>query len=75
MSWETVRDNERLTEWERSDASATIRVRKRQDGTFAVRLDRLHQAPGGRYYERETVETREDALDLVDRWRLEYDAE
>lgn len=62
-----------ITEWEREDGWATIRLRRRGDGSWIVRLDRLTQAPEGALYREERVETREDADELVTAWREAYD--
>lgn len=73
MSWERVTDEKRLTEWERSGGNATIRLRERPDGKYTVRFDRLHQAPGGKKYRRETVATREAATALAAEWQTTFD--
>ena len=69
MDYEQTTDTDAFTEWERDDGYATIRLRKRADGRFAVRYDQLHQADGGRAYAYETVESREAARELAAEWR------
>ena len=69
MDYEQTTDTDEFTEWERDDGHATIRLRKRADGQFAVRYDQLHQADAGRAYAYETVESREAAEALVAEWR------
>lgn len=71
MEFERKTDNEELTEWTRNDGNATIRLRERADGQFAVRYDQLHQADGGRAYAYETVETRAAAEELVADWQAD----
>jgi hypothetical protein len=73
MSWRERSSDETVTEWERGDRHATIRLRERGDGSWAVRLDRLYQAPEGPLYRRETVASRAAATELVERWKDEYD--
>lgn len=75
MSWQEVRADDRITEWERSDGNATIRLRRRPDGTWAVRIDRLHQAAAGRGYRRERVDDEREARELVAAWREEHDVD
>ncbi|WP_224337121.1 DUF7543 family protein [Haloprofundus halobius] len=74
MGWTNAETTDRLTEWERDDGWATIRVRETGAGRWSVRLDRLEQAPDGRTYRRDSVATREEALELVDEWRAAFDA-
>jgi hypothetical protein len=74
MGWSEV-DSDGAVEWERSDGYATIRLRERHDGSFAVRLDRLFQAPEGQLYRRETAATEEAARAVVETWRVEFDVE
>ena len=71
MDYERTTDTDELTEWERADGHATIRLRERADGRFAVRYDQLHQADGGRAYAYETVETRAAAEELVANWQAD----
>lgn len=73
MGWTKVETAERFTEWERDDGWATIRLRETGAGRWVVRLDRLEQAPDGRTYRRESVETREAALELVEEWKADSD--
>ncbi|QCJ47899.1 MULTISPECIES: DUF7543 family protein [Haloprofundus] len=74
MGWTRAETTERLTEWKRADGWATIRLRETGAGRWVVRLDRLEQAPEGRTYRRESVETRDAALELVEEWRETFDA-
>lgn len=74
MEYERTTDTEELTEWERDDGHATIRLRERADGRFAVRYDQLHQAESGRAYAYETVESRAAAEDLVAEWQADAPA-
>jgi hypothetical protein len=71
MAFERTTDTDELTEWERADGHATIRIRERADGGFAVRYDQLHQADGGRGYAYETVDTRAAAEALVEAWQAD----
>lgn len=48
-----------ITEWERSDGYATVRVRERGDGGFVARLDVMEQAADESAYERERFDDRE----------------
>ena len=73
MPWQPVTETSTLSEWERTDGGATIRLRARSDGAWTVRLDRLHQSAEGTLYRRETAETREEARRLVDAWQTEFD--
>jgi len=71
MAFERTTDTDELTEWERADGHATIRIRERADGRFAVRYDQLHQADDGRGYAYETVDTRAAAEALVEAWQAD----
>ncbi|OYR54935.1 hypothetical protein DJ73_03645 [Halorubrum sp. Ea1] len=71
MSWSLGREDEAITEWERSDSYATVRVRERADGGFVVRLDVMEQAVDESAYERERFDDREAALDRAAEWREE----
>ncbi|MFC7323740.1 hypothetical protein ACFQMF_04000 [Halorubrum rutilum] len=71
MSWALGRDDEAITEWERADGYATVRVRERADGGFVVRLDVMEQAADASAYERERFADREAALDRAAEWREE----
>lgn len=73
MNWRKTRADETVTEWERADGFATLRLRERTDGRFVVRVDRLTQASEGRGYERATTSDRESALAVIERWQEEYD--
>lgn len=71
MCWSLGRDDETITEWERADGYATVRVRERADGGFVVRLDVMEQAADASAYERERFPDREAALDRAAEWREE----
>lgn len=73
MSWSLGREDDVVTEWERSDGYATVRVRERGDGGFVVRLDVMEQADDESAYERERFDAREDALDRAAAWRAARD--
>jgi hypothetical protein len=75
VSWHESNAREGVTEWERDDGYATIRLRERADGRRVVRFDRLVQAPEGDGYRRETVETREAGERLAAEWRDAFDTE
>jgi len=69
MEWTQSRDDGDLVEWTREDGFATLRRRRRPDGEWVVRLDRLHQAPGGRAYRCERVADESAAVALIDDWK------
>jgi len=71
MEWTRTRDEEGLVEWTREDRHATVRRRRRPDGGWVVRLDRLHQAPEGRGYRYERVGDEAAARELLESWRTE----
>lgn len=73
MSWERVTDDGRLTEWKRSDDTATIRLRELPGERWTVRFDRMYQAPEGTAYRREAVESREEAMELIEEWQTTFD--
>ena len=73
MPWRPVTETSTLTEWERTDGGATVRLRKSPSGTWAVRVDRLHQSAEGTLYRRETAESRPAAERLAEAWRTEFD--
>ncbi len=75
MGWTETAQDDVTTEWERSDGYATIRLRRRHDGTWSVRLDRLFQAPEGQLYQRETAMTEEAAQAVVEAWRIQFDVD
>lgn len=75
MSWQEVRADDRITEWERSDGVVTVRLRRSPDDTWTVRLDRLHQSAEGRGYRRERFDTEADARAAVAAWQDEYDVD
>jgi sugar/nucleoside kinase (ribokinase family) len=56
--WSRHRDEGELVEWSRRDGYATVRMRRRPDGCWAVRLDLLKQAPDGPGYEQTVVDDR-----------------
>lgn len=68
MDWERDEEEGRV-EWTREDGDAVVTARETARGEWAVTYDRLEQAPAGSAYERETVPTREAALDLAREWR------
>lgn len=69
MEWTRSRDDEGLVEWTREDGYVTLRRRRRPDGEWVVRLDRLHQAPEGREYRRERVTDESAAVAVLDEWK------
>jgi len=71
MEWEQTTADEEIEEWTRADGNATIRLRRRTDGQFVVRLDQLYQADEDRGYEYEVVEDRTTAEAFVDDWQTE----
>jgi len=71
MDWEQTTADDGLEEWTRADGNATIRLRRRTDGQFAVRLDRLFQADEGRGYAYSVVESRSAADEIVDGWQTD----
>ncbi|MFD1570019.1 DUF7543 family protein [Halorubrum laminariae] len=75
MNWTLGREDDVITEWERSDGYATVRVRERADGGFVVRLDIMEQAADESTYERERYDAREAALDRAAEWRTAHDLE
>ena len=74
MEWSRTRADDDLVEWTREDGHATLRRRRRPDGTWVVRLDRLYQAPAGSGYRRERVDDAEAAASLLDAWKREASA-
>jgi hypothetical protein len=75
MGWSLGREDEAITEWERADGYATVRLRERADGGFVVRLDVMEQAADESVYERERFDDREAALDRAAAWRDERTVE
>lgn len=73
MTWEQTDPVNDVTEWERGDRTATVRIRERPGGGFVVRLDRLKQAPEGPAYRRETAETRTEAETIAADFRESFD--
>ena len=69
MEWTQSREEADLVEWTRADGYVTIRRRRRADGGWVVRLDRLYQAPEGSGYRRERVADAEAATQLVEAWK------
>jgi len=69
MDYERTTVGDEIDEWTREDGHATIRLRERADGSYAVRFDRLHQAPAGRGYAFETVGNRAAAEQLINDWQ------
>ncbi|RDI70873.1 DUF7543 family protein [Halopelagius longus] len=75
MGWSEVRADERITEWERDDGYVTVRVRRRPDETWAVRLDQLYQDSEERRYRRERADSEAAARELAEEWMAEFDDE
>lgn len=75
MSWTRQTDTETRVEWERADGYARIVARQTATGGWAVALDRLEQAPEGETYAHETVDTRDDAVEVAETWATEHDIE
>lgn len=75
MPWSVGREDDVITEWERSDGYATVRLRERGDGEFVLRLDVMEQAVDEPRYVRERFDDRDAALDLARTWRAEHDVE
>lgn len=73
MSWSVSRDDDTVTEWERADGYATVRLRERVDGGTVARLDVMEQAVDGRVYERERYDDRETAERRAAEWRERYE--
>ncbi|MDB2245847.1 hypothetical protein PN419_09785 [Halorubrum ezzemoulense] len=69
MGWSLERDDGTVTEWERSDGYATVRLRERTDGEFVVRLDVMEQAADDSTYERERFDDRDAAEERAVAWR------
>ncbi|AZQ13587.1 hypothetical protein [Halorubrum sp. PV6] len=69
MPWSLGRDDDVISEWERSDGYATVRLRERGDGGFVARLDVMEQAVDESVYKRERFDTREAALERAKAWR------
>ncbi len=72
MGWTRSRSDDVVTEWERSDGYATVRLRERSDGDVVVRLDVMEQAADGRVYKRERHDDRDDAENRAAEWREAY---
>ncbi len=75
MEWHVAAESEGRVEWERWDRFVRVVCRETVDGSWAVTLDALEQAPEGQGYERETHPTREAAEDRAAEWREQYDGE
>ncbi|PSQ56508.1 hypothetical protein BRD22_05695 [Halobacteriales archaeon SW_8_68_21] len=73
MSWSLERDDGTVTEWERSDGYATVRLRERGAGGFVVRLDVMEQAADESAYERERFDDGEAAAERAAAWRDAHD--
>ena len=69
MGWSLERDDGTVTEWERSDGYATVRLRERTDGEFVVRLDVMEQAADDSAYERDRFDDRDAAEERAVAWR------
>jgi len=70
--WSVSREDDVVTEWQRSDGYATVRVRERADGEYVVRLDVMEQAVDGRVYERERHPDHESATTRAAEWRTTH---
>ncbi|RAW44202.1 hypothetical protein DQW50_15735 [Halorubrum sp. 48-1-W] len=73
MTWSLRREDATITEWERSDGYATVRLRERGDGRFVVRLDVMEQAVDARAYDRVLFDERDAAEERAGVWREEHD--
>ena len=73
MGWSLTRDDDTITEWERADGYATVRIRERGDGGFVVRLDVMEQATDDDAYERVRFDEREAAEAHAEEWRVAHD--
>ncbi|EMA60929.1 hypothetical protein C470_07636 [Halorubrum distributum JCM 13561] len=69
MSWSLERDDGTISEWERSDGYATVRLRERAAGGFVARLDVMEQAADESAYERVRFDDREAAEARATEWR------
>jgi hypothetical protein len=75
VPWESTEPVDDVTEWQRADGNATVRIRERPDGRFVIRLDRLKQAPDGPAYQHRTAENREEAEEIAAELRSNFDTE
>ena len=73
MSWSLERDDGTVTEWERSDGYATVRLRERSAGGVVARLDVMEQAVDESTYERPRFDDPEAAADRAAAWRAAPD--
>ncbi|MFC5133174.1 MULTISPECIES: DUF7543 family protein [Haloferacaceae] len=73
MAWSLKREDATITEWERSDGYATVRLRERGDGRFVARLDVMEQAVDDRAYDRVVLDERAAAEERAAAWREERD--
>ncbi|MFC6754805.1 DUF7543 family protein [Halorubrum tibetense] len=73
MSWSIAREDDTITEWERSDGYATVRIRERGDGGFVVRLDVMEQATDEAAYDRVRFDDRAAAEAHAESWRTARD--
>ena len=69
-----TREDEVITEWQRADGYATVRLRRRDDGGAVIRLDVMEQAVDGRVYKREQHADPEVAAEQAAIWRGTYNA-
>ncbi|PNW31126.1 UNVERIFIED_CONTAM: hypothetical protein BEN50_20060 [Euhalothece sp. KZN 001] len=69
--WHRTRDDSTLVEWTRRDGYGTVRMRRRPDGRWVVRLDLLMQAPDGPVYEQAVVDDRTAATAAADALRAQ----
>jgi hypothetical protein len=72
MEWREVRSDGRITEWERADGRVTVRLRRRPDESWAVRLDQLYQDAEARAYRRERTDTESAARSVAEAWMDEF---
>ncbi|WP_297884514.1 hypothetical protein [uncultured Halorubrum sp.] len=73
MSWSLERDDGTVTEWERSDGYATVRLRERSAGGVVARLDVMEQAVDESTYERQRFDDPEAAEERAAAWRDAHD--
>mgnify|MGYP000268302446 CR=1 FL=1 len=69
MEWSRSDEDGEFLELTREDGYATIRRRRRADGGWIVRYDRLYQAAEGSGYRRERVDDRDAADEVIERWK------
>jgi hypothetical protein len=67
--WSRSRDDVGLVEWTRRDGYASVRMRRRPDDRWVVRLDLLMQAPDGPAYEQQVLDDRAAATAVAEAMR------